>query len=145
MRFHCIFSRWEAWISTAPYPKKNKYVKQKLHVTQWNVIMLIPIDKLNNVLSTFGCACRVGKLSWNFVWLSSVKSSWSSLHRDVSMRSIMWYKKKVNCVCKVGRKLSQHSFVECECCRKWLLVGGIKRLAYVWVELPGIWEEMLPL
>lgn len=120
MHFHCISSCWEAWISTAPDRKKNKYVKLKLLVTHWNVIMLIPIDKLSNVLSIFGCTCRVGKPSWNFVRLSSVKISLSSLHRDVSMRSIMWYEKKkgVNCVCKVRRKFSQHSLVECECCRK---------------------------
>jgi len=145
MHFHCISLCWEAWISTAPDPKKNKYVKLKLLVTHWNVIMLIPIDKLSNVLSTFGCACRVGKPSWNFMWLSSVKISLSSLHRDVSMRSIMWYKKKKSIMCaKWEGNWASIPLWNVNVVGKVLLVGGIRGLAYLWVELPGIWDEMLP-
>jgi hypothetical protein len=88
-----------------PDPKKNKYVKLKLLVTiHWNVIMLIPIDKLSNVLSTFGCACGVWKPSLNLC----------DCHHSLP--------------CIVGGPLCVRSeeeiepavlvLVECECCRK---------------------------
>ena len=86
-----------------PDPKKNKYVKLKLLVTiHWNVIMLIPIDKLSNVLSTFGCACGVWKPSLNLC----------DCHHSLPCivgGPLCGIKKKAHYVCEVRRKLSQQS------------------------------------